>query len=159
MDDFEKFYNKALRFLSFRPRSEKEVADNLKRRKAPVAIVERVVNKLKEQNFINDLEFAKWWIEQRNNFKPRSIRFIKFELKQKGIGNNTIETLEFLENDLEKAKKLVERKISKIQNLPKDKVYQKLQSLLAGKGFNFETTKEVIDEIYKKIYNSTSDKK
>ena len=30
MDDFEKFYNSSLKFLSYRPRSEKEVRNKLK---------------------------------------------------------------------------------------------------------------------------------
>lgn len=153
MGEFEKFYNKALRFLSFRPRSEKEIIDNLKKRKASLPIIEKVISKLKEQNFVNDLEFAKWWIEQRDNFKPRSERLLKLELKQKGIEGNILESLDFLEKDLGKAKKLVEKRIKNVQHLAKHEAYQKLQRFLVAKGFNFETIKEAIDEVYEKIYN------
>ena len=108
MDDFEKFYNSSLKFLSYRPRSEKEVRNKLKtlikrhsgeqsefRIDSGVAnapendraetVIEKIISKLKKQNFINDEEFAKGWIENRIRFKPRSLRLIKLELKQKGI--------------------------------------------------------------------------
>ena len=93
MGDFEKFYNSALRFLSFRPRSENEVRDNLLEKKAVQEIIEKIILKLKEHNFINDLEFAKHWIESRIRFKPRSSRLIQMELKQKGIAQDLIDNL------------------------------------------------------------------
>lgn len=148
MNPFEKFYNKALRFLSYRPRSEKEIRDNLIKKKTPAEIVEKIITRLKEQNFIDDEEFTKWWIEQRNTFKPRALKFIKIELKQKGISGEIIEKI--IQDDLESAKKLVQKKINKYKNLPKQEVYQKLGRILASKGFNWETIKRVIDELFNK---------
>ena len=54
MGDFEKFYNIALRFLAYRPRSEKEVRDYLTRKKNESSIIERVIVKLREQKFVDD---------------------------------------------------------------------------------------------------------
>lgn len=155
MEEFEKFYNKALRFLSYRPRSEKEIKDYLVRKKASVQISSKVLAKLKEQNFINDEEFAKWWVEQRTTVAPRSIRFIKIELRQKGIHQEIIEKIisndQFLiSNDLDRAKRLLQRRIIRLKGLPKEKVYQKLARFLASKGFDWETIKKSIDEVVKK---------
>ena len=185
MQDFEKFYNIALRFLSYRPRSEKEVRDKLvefaRKRNKKVAttetqnenetqnfsaskklsdsvvagetsIVDRVINKLKEQKFLNDEEFVKWWIESRLRFKPRSLRLIKLELKQKGISDEIIESgignQELgIENDLEQAKKLVEKRIGRVKNLSNKEIYQKLGSYLARRGFDWDTIKHSIDEL------------
>jgi len=153
MDEFGKFYNLALRFLSYRPRSEKEVRDRLKIKnqksnlKDLDLIIDKVIEKLKEKKFINDEEFAKGWIESRLRFKPRSLRLIKLELKNKGIDSETIEKMindeRLMINDLENAKKLVE-------NLPKQEIYQKLGRHLASKGFNWDTIKKSIDEILDK---------
>lgn len=159
MDSFEKFYNSSLKFLSYRPRSEKEVRDNLTRKSRKSRkkvekldeIIDKVVNKLKEQNFINDLEFAKWWVEQRTTFKPRSVKLIKIELKQKGIDEEIIECQMSIPiesgpiSNLEMAKKLVEKKIKRmdLSNL-KDK--QKLQRYLAGKGFDWGIIEEVLKD-------------
>jgi regulatory protein len=106
MEDFEKYYNLALWFLSFRVRSEKEVKDYLvkkiKNQKSKIKdqtteprikeeIIDAIVEKLKKYKFINDEEFARIWIEQRLRFKPRSIFFLKRELLSKGVDKDIID--------------------------------------------------------------------
>jgi regulatory protein len=155
MDEFEKYLNKALHFLSFRPRSEKEVRDSLIKKKAPQEIVERIINSLKEQKFINDEEFASWFIENRLRFRPKSLRIIKLELKQKGIEMDMIDSavLEIQNNDvadvkvndLDSAKKLVTKRINKYKGQDKQIIYQKLGAYLARRGFNWDTIKKSID--------------
>jgi regulatory protein len=155
MDDYEKYLNKALHFLSFRPRSEKEVRDSLIKKKAPQEIVERIINSLKEQKFINDEEFARWFIENRLRFRPKSLRIIKLELKQKGIEMDVIDSV-ILEiqnndvadvkvNDLDSAKRLVTKRIDKYKGQDKQIIYQKLGAYLARRGFNWDTIKKSID--------------
>lgn len=148
MGDFEKFYNKALEFLSYRPRSEKEVWDKLRTKSVEPETINKIIAKLKEKKFINDEEFAKGWAESRLRFKPRSARLIKLELKQKGIDPETINSLQLtIDNDLESAKKLAEKRIGRVKDLPKQEIYQKLGRFLASKGFNWDTIKKSIDEV------------
>lgn len=154
MDEFEKFLNKTLRFLSFRPRSEKEIRDNLVKKKASEEVVERIIKSLKENKFLSDEDFTKWFIDQRLRFRPKSLRIIKLELKQKGIPKDIIEDVfenlskevQQVDNDLDSAKKLVERKIEKYKNLPRQVVYQKLGAFLARRGFNWDVIKKSIDD-------------
>lgn len=155
MDLFAVFYNSSLRFLSFRPRSEKEVRENLLKNKASTDVINQVIAKLIEQKFLNDFDFAAWWIESRLRFRPRSVRFITMELKQKGISSDIIEeVLEKQENlqvnDKESAKKLLARKIERFKDLPPRELYQKVAGLLSRKGFDYDVIKESIDEILKK---------
>ena len=151
MEDFEKFYNKALEFLSYRQRSEKEVRDKLKTKNVEPEIIDKIIAKLKEKKFINDQEFARMFSESRLRFKPRSMRLIKLELKQKGIDSETVDDLQLTnDNDLESAKKLVEKRIERLKTLPKQEIYQKLGRYLASKGFNWDTIKKAIDEILDK---------
>jgi len=158
MDNFDKFFNRALRFLSFRPRSEKEMLDYLKKKQVDDLNSRKIIDKLKENKFLNDEEFARWWAEQRTLVKPRAWRVIKIELKQKGISKEIIEELaqdtEFkLQNDLEMAIKLAQKRLPRYKNLPKQEIYQKLGRHLASKGFDWETVKKSIDEIFSKEYN------
>lgn len=157
--DFEKYYNYSLRFLSYRPRSEKEIKEKLKSKKAESQVIETIVQKLKEQKFLNDEEFTRWWIEQRTKFKPKSLRLIKLELRQKGITNDIIEDQililhladkDQLLSEKERAKKLIENKMERLKGLTKQEVYQKIGPFLARRGFDFDTMHEVIDEYYKK---------
>jgi regulatory protein len=157
MDEFEKYLNKALHFLSFRPRSEKEVRDSLLKKDAPEEIIERVIARLKEHKFVRDEDFAKWFIENRLRFRPKSINIIKLELKQKGIERDIIDSaileiqnsdvVDVEVNDLDSAKKLVAKRIEKYQGQDKQVIYQKLGSYLARRGFNWDTIKKSIDDI------------
>lgn len=157
MGDFERFYNKALEFLSYRPRSEKEVRDKLKTKKVEPSTIDKIIAKLIDKKFINDEEFAKMFLENRLRFKPRSMRLIKLELKQKGIDPETIDKMindeGLMINDLESAKKLVEKKMGRFRNkfgMTREEKYQKLGRFLASKGFNWDTIKKAIDEVLAK---------
>lgn len=157
-NDFGVNLNRALRFLSFRPRSEKEIRDYLSKKKVSELVAQKILSKLKENKFLNDEEFAKWWVEQRTLVKPRAWRVIKIELKQKGIPKEIIEQLtqntEFkLQNDLEMAIKLAQKRLPRYKNLPNQEIYQKLSRYLASKGFDWETVKISIDEVFSKEYN------
>ena len=167
MDLFEKFYNSALRFLSYRPRSEKEIRDKLAATTSNAAdaetqkVIDRVIQKLKEYKFVDDVEFAKKWLESRSRFKPQSLRFTKIELKRKGIDSELVDRIihnsEFtIQNDLEQSKKLIEKKMTRFRNplrseaskfgMTKQEIYQKLGRFLAGKGFDWDTIKKSIDK-------------
>ncbi|MCL6096231.1 MAG: regulatory protein RecX [Patescibacteria group bacterium] len=157
-DNFAINLNRALRFLSFRPRSEKEIIDYLKKKQADSITSQKVISKLKENKFLNDEEFARWWAEQRTLVKPRAWRVIKMELKQKGISKEIIEELEKssefkLRNDLEMAINLAQKRLPRHKNLPRQDVYQKLGRYLASKGFDWGTVKRSIDETFSKEYN------
>ncbi|MBI2036592.1 hypothetical protein HYT17_03105, partial [Candidatus Microgenomates bacterium] len=49
MDLFQKFYDRALRFLSYRPRSQKEITDFLAKKKVAPIVVTKILQKLKQQ--------------------------------------------------------------------------------------------------------------
>ncbi len=161
--DFEELYNKALRFLSHRPRSEKEIRDRLKIKykklniKNLESIIDNVITELKEQKFIDDEEFARWWIEQRTRFKPRSLKLIKIELRQKGISQELQEKVIndlglMINDDLEQAKRLVEKRIKRFRNkfgMTREEIYQKLGRFLASKGFDWDTIKKAISHALK----------
>lgn len=153
LENFNKYYDKALRFLSFRPRSEKEIRDYFKKKKVEESLISKIINKLKDYNFLNDEEFTKWWIEQRTKFKPRSLRLIKIELRQKGISDEIIDFVMSnfkcqISNDKELAKKLVEKKLIKYKNLPKEVVFRKISQILISKGFSYEIVKETFKSFY-----------
>ncbi len=160
-DNFGVSLNRALRFLSFRPRSEKEIRDYLKLKiknlelRIKQEMIDLVIDKLKEQKFVDDIEFTKWWIEQRTKVKPRASRLIKFELKQKGISDELIQNSELrIKNDFDKAMVLAEKRMPRYKNETPKKIYEKLGRFLASKGFDYDTIKEVIDRTLSKGYNN-----
>ncbi len=172
----KRLYAAALRYLGKRPRSEKEVRDFLEKRFLLLSkkkklddesrnffkpIQENVLNKLKSQKFVNDVEFAKGWIEQRTRVRPKGWRAIEFELRQKGINKNIIKNLEFkIKNENEEYKlernekqlalDLAQKKIRTIKDLSKEKIYQRIGGFLARRGFDMDIIRSVIDEVLKK---------
>lgn len=148
-DDFEKNLNRVLRFLSFRVRSEKEIRDYLFKKNVSDMVSKKIIDKLKEYKFLNDEEFAKIWIETRNSIKPKPWRIIKYELRQKGISREIIESFEpepqaQEENDLKAAVRIAEKRISRYKGLTKQEIFQKLGRYLVSKGFDYETVKKVL---------------
>ncbi len=151
---FDKFYNKALKFLSYRPRSEKEVVKNLLKKKAPEDIIKKIIVKLKEQKFLDDREFIKWWITSRLTYRPRSINLIRRELLQKGINKELIDAqipsakgADQISNELENAQKLIEKRLNRYKNLSREEKFQKISRFLASKGFDYDTIKEIFKDL------------
>lgn len=168
MEDFEKYYLMAANFLSYRPRSEKEVRDKLLLKKAPNEIVEKVIAEMKRQRFIDDEQFAHDWVRSRSTYRLKSKRVIKIELLQKGIDPEIIERVlnnttaapaggqgdeEEKLDDLAQAKKLAASRIDRYKHLSKYEIYQKLGGFLARRGFNWETSKKAIDDVMNLEYN------
>ncbi|KKS14302.1 hypothetical protein A2617_03860 [Candidatus Daviesbacteria bacterium RIFOXYD1_FULL_41_10] len=153
----EKMYN----LFSFRQRSEKEIRDYLKtlsfKRKikdqeeiSPL-VVDLLIERLKQKGMLNDLEFAKAWIEGRRRSKNLGIRALKMELVRKGIGREIIEEvisnepLAVSEEDL--AKLALEKKMRSWKNLDPKKRKQKAIEYLMRKGFGWEIIKAVVENI------------
>lgn len=149
----EKIYARAVNFSTIRPRSEKEIRDWFKRKKVPEEVIEVVFNRLNNLDLVNDLAFAKWWIEQRQTFRPKSKRFIQFELRKKGIKNEIISELLSgwgSENEESIALSLAEKRHKRLAHLPIEEQRKKLTQFLASRGFSWSEVKKVIDQIVKK---------
>lgn len=146
-EQFNRAYTRALKFLSYRPRSEKEVRVFLSQKGFETLVIENVIKLFREQQFLNDLEFSKWWTEQRQGSRAKSKLFIKQELKQKGIEEGMIEeTFEEAEDDFETAKKYFEKRKKRFEKYSGDEYLQKAAAFLQRRGFSWEVVKKVLKE-------------
>lgn len=145
-----------------RQRSEKEVRRYLKdlsfKRKVKGqeeisnAAIELLINKLKQKRLLNDLEFARSWVESRRKSKQKSIRAIKAELFQKGINKDLIEeTLEDISEEGEEdlARKALEKKINSWEKLSALEFKKKAYEFLLRRGFEYEVVKEIVEKMTK----------
>lgn len=142
-----KLLDRALRFLSFRPRSESEVRDYL-RRKVPLdALIDAVIRKLKDLDYVDDRAFVSWWIEQRIRFKPRGKMLLRSELFAKGVDRDLIEVelaKYSLEDELSWAKKVLEKKASHYEKLKLRERKEKLLAYLSRRGFSWEVIERLL---------------
>src|SRR5918997_5227538 len=75
----------ALVFLGYRPRSEKEVRDRLRRGGYEQEAIEHAIARLHEWRYLDDADFARRWVENRTTHRPRGRRLLQQELRHKGI--------------------------------------------------------------------------
>ncbi len=140
-------FNYSLKYLSFRPRSIKEIKDYLTRKNFMEKTIEPTMEKLIELKFLNDEEFAKMWIEERQRIKGKSKFALKLELLNKGLDKDLIEQLlKIAENDFETAKALFEKKKYKLKGLSKLEFKKKMSGLLLRRGFSFEIINKLLKE-------------
>ena len=165
---FGLYFNKTLNFLSYRPRSEKEVLDKLKEftkkdkdvnEQVKEELIKVVFEKVKRLGFVSDADFGKWFIEQRQLSRKPSGEFkIKRELWQKGLKKELVE--ELLESGTSDegglALQAAEKKLKAYQRLEKQEFKQKMVAFLVRQGFGFDTVLSVVDTLSKELYNAKS---
>ncbi|OGY17162.1 MAG: hypothetical protein A2785_04050 [Candidatus Chisholmbacteria bacterium RIFCSPHIGHO2_01_FULL_49_18] len=151
--DAEKLLFRAMNFLSLRPRSEKEVTSYLQKKWTPKLSkedyrtrVRGVVEKLKKENLLNDSEFANWWVEQRLTFRPKGKIALHKELQQKGIGNDIISEVLASLDEVEAAKRVVEKKSRIFKGQSSMQARRKLIAFLQRRGFSWDTIRQIVDE-------------
>jgi regulatory protein len=143
--EFQKALDRLLVFTTLRPRSEKEIRGWLIRKKVNENFKAGLLEKLKNLDLLDDEKFAKWWVEQRLEFRSKSKRELDQELRNKGIQKDIIDkALSGSEVDeAGSAKKLIEKNMYKWSRLPKRVAYQKMSLFLARKGFRWEVIRKV----------------
>lgn len=152
-EDLRALLNNAYFYLKFRPRTKKEVCDYLYKkivkRHWSRDSVDKAIQQLEEQNFINDKEFIRWFVEQRNNSKPKSQFILTQELLRYGVPKELI-VFYFEENsqpEEELAFKALQSKWNRFQKLERKKRFEKSASFLSRRGFSFDIIKKTIEKV------------
>lgn len=153
-----KAYDKAVGFLAIRPRSVEEVRQRLRRygsqQKESLAEVhiEWVIDRLLEEGYLNDEEFARYWVEQRNQFKPISPRALGFELRRKGIADPIIEETVAGSADAElAAAQAAHSQIWRWRGLDEESFRKKMAAFLQRRGFSWGVVREVLEASWQEM--------
>jgi len=151
-EQYNKLYQRALRYLSMRQHTEYEMSLYLNRvatkEKITEDIVEKIITKLKTDGFINDSQFVRDYIDLRSAHKQRGKRGLIFELQKKGIKPAEIDAY-FSSNALDEQKlagTALNRVWDRYRNLNKLKRYQKATQFLLRRGFAYEVIRKTIEE-------------
>ena len=106
----------------------------------------QLFDRLNHLELIDDEKFAKWWVEQRQAFRPKPKRILSNELRVKGINSEIIKKVVGEEEiDEEKmAKDLIEKRAYKWKNFEGFELKQKMSQYLAQKGFTWEIVEKVV---------------
>ena len=146
--------DRALNYLSYRPRSREEVRRYLRRKETPPEIIEAALARLDRLDFVNDRTFSGFWIESREQFSPRGARALKNELRMKGVERDIVDELVNDEQDQERALRAGRKKAIALVTAP-DIDYatfrNRLGSFLQRRGFGFQVTTRTVRTLWKEL--------
>ena len=137
-DEDQRAYERALRYLSRRPHSEKEIANKLSRNRIEINVQDRVLMRLREVSLVDDVEFARVWVENRQTFRPRSGLMLRSELRGKGVSKEAIETALEGFDEAEAALTVARKACKRYGDLTEEASNRRLRQFLARRGFSFE---------------------
>ena len=151
-DELEMGYQRAIKFISYRMRSVSEVQQNLKKQGVSEDTIVAVIDRLQKNGLLDDLSFSQMWVENRNEFRPRSHRMLAIELQQKGIHSEIIsQILEETTSDEELAYAAAQKQIRKYEQLEWQEFRRKLSSYLARRGFSYGTIKPIVEQVWTEL--------
>ena len=152
-DDLIPLLDMAFFYLKFRPRTIKETREHLYKKVRTThwshEAVDKVINHLIKLKFLDDKVFIDFLVRSRTATKVKGVYAIKQELNKFGVNREMIDeyfsNTEINEDEL--AKKALARRWEIIKTLPKQKRFEKSLSLLQRRGFNYETSRRIIDKL------------
>lgn len=123
--------------LGRRRQTRFQLAQKLKARDYENEIIDETLDYCEEKKYINDEEFASFWVEDRIRMKPMGRSRLKQELRQKGVDDSIIEvTLEKLlprERERVLVKELMMKQLEKTQG---NQEPYKLFNFMVRRGFS-----------------------
>ncbi len=146
---FEDAYERALRFLEPRPRSTAEVREHLRKKQAAPELVDRVIARLTDAGLLDDAAFAKYWVENREQFRPRAGRALRFELRRKGLSSTDIQDALGDVDEAESAYRAGVARAKRLSGLERREFMEKLGAFLMRRGFGYGTAKDAAERLWK----------
>ncbi len=146
--------DRALNYLSYRPRSREEVRRYLRRKEISPEIIEAALVRLDRLDYVNDRAFAGFWIETREQYSPRGARALKNELRMKGVEREVVDELVDDEQDEQRALRAGRKKAMSLVNTPNidyTTFRNRLGSFLQRRGFGYEVATRTVRALWKEL--------
>ena len=156
-DASEVAYNKALRLINLKPRTEKELRLKLISGGFTSGQCDSVLQRLREAGLVADDRYARQWVENRNEMHPRSRRLISLELRQKGVADEVIEqVLEDSSADEDLALKAATQYARKLAPTDGMRFRARLSAFLARRGFSYGTIAPVVRSVWDAVQSENT---
>jgi len=147
-DHFHRCLNVATHYLGYRPRSEFEVRARLQRRGFDDNNIGVVIARLKEQGLVDDMDFARFWKENRDSFSPRSQWLTKLELRQKGVADDIIEQVVGTIDDSDSAYRAALSKARRLSRSDYQDFRRRLGEYLKRRGFCYGVINLTVERVW-----------
>ena len=144
-------YNQVLNFLSYRPRSRSEVVTYLQGRDVSEQQAESIIARLERVGLLDDDEFARFWVENRENHRPKGLRALRYELRGKGLSNDVIERALASVDVSDSAYRAAGKKARQLRHVDGSTFRRKMVAYLARRGFDYEVAREAVERHWSEL--------
>jgi len=146
----------AIKYLSRRNRSIKEMKDYLLKKGLEEDILSETITWLCDSNYLNNQKFAEEWVQSRLTLNPRGRQRLRAELYQKGISKDTIEQVIDkslpAENEIKVASELLIRHQRRFLGKEKLEIKRKIYNFLRYRGFSGSTVLEACNNFLEEAF-------
>lgn len=158
-ESLQKLKAHAFKLISLRPRSIAELRTLLAKfshkHTLPDSLISLVIDDLIERKYLDDAAFVRWWIAQRDNFRPKGKQVLRAELYTKGVDRTIVDqVISSLscerEGEYDQALDLARKRHARLIHDSPEKQKIKLSRFLQSRGFDWQTIHAVIDSVFQK---------
>ncbi len=150
-DVVERAHERALHYLTYRPRSAQEVQRYLERKQVPPEVISQVVERLKRARLLDDAAFAEFWIENRETFRPRGAWALSSELRQKGVAPDVIQAALADLDEEDSAHRAGEQALRRYARLDHDTFFRRMMGYLQRRGFGYGISRRVAEHCWDEL--------
>jgi len=147
-DEIHRGRERVLRLLARRPYSSAEVSRYLRRHRYDDEVIENIIDDLTEAKLIDDDAFAAYWVEQRETFRPRSLRALRQELGQKGIDREIVDEALSEVDEADAARRVAQKQAGRWRGLPEVEWRTRMTQYLLRHGYPYDLIRDIVTELW-----------
>ncbi len=147
-DAQEEAYQQGLRLLSRRPRSERELRDYYARRRTPETVQAAALSRLQQAGLMDDGGFARFWVENRQAFRPKSAVALRAELRRKGVAPETAQAALAGLDEPAAAEQAARQGARRLRGAQAEEFRRRLEGYLARRGFDYTIIRTVVERLW-----------
>lgn len=151
-------HDAALRLLSHRPRSEKEMRTRLAMRGVEPAVIDEEVERLRRAGLLDDEKFARAWVEDRKRVAPRGRRMLRYELLGRGIDVESVDLATDGIDDRETALALARSRARGSALGDYETFLAKVGGFLRRRGFDYSVSAEAARTVWAEVADQQGDR-
>ena len=147
-DAIQRAVEKAIQLLAHRPRSVQEIRRRLTKKEVAPKTIDEALERLERMGYVDDRAFARFWIENRQRFRPMSARGLRYELQQKGVAQSIIgELIDDIVEEDDAAYRAAYKRYRRYQGKTRSEYEKHLGSYLQRRGFSYGVIRQALDQL------------
>ncbi|HML21566.1 MAG TPA: RecX family transcriptional regulator [Aggregatilinea sp.] len=145
IDAVARAVDRAVHLLARRPYSTAELRRYLLSKEIAPPVVDETLDRLEHLGYVDDQAFTRFWIEDRMRFRPRGLRALRYELRQKGIAPAIIEAALAEVDPGEAAHQAAQERITRLRGQSRRDVRTALGAFLVRRGFSYDVARDAVE--------------